>query len=100
MDKAHDLDHPFSTLTEEDREDPFAVIKVICQQDTLFNMRVKFFVLFSAAMGSNELEDDTPIMKANRMWLFRLTIQLYEAAYLIHMLQLEGRLTYDIMNKQ
>jgi len=96
MTKKHDHESPYVALDEGDWKDPFIFIEHYCMCDTLFNARVEFFAIFSAAMGSGSLEDDTPLEKSERMSFFQLGIQLIEAAYRIEELHKTGQMVYRI----
>jgi hypothetical protein len=85
-----------STLTAEDRKDPFRVIRRYCSNDTPFKMRADYYDLFLAAMYSNHLEADEPEEKGDKMWLLHLTFELLEAAHWIDHLLGKKRLIYSI----
>ena len=85
-----------ATLSEKDRQDPFRVLKMYCQNYSPFQIRWKYQDLFTAAMYSDHNDDEEPRVKGDRMWLMHITIQLAEAAYLINKLIEEKKLTYSI----
>jgi hypothetical protein len=96
MSKKHDHESPYVALNEEERADPFGVLEDYCINNTLFNARVDFFAVFSAAMGSGSFKDDTPLDKSRRMWFFQQGIQLIEAIYRIEELHKTGQMVYRI----
>lgn len=96
MKEKEDWEHYLATLDEADRADPFKVIEAFAEQDTAFERRKAVFEIFSAAMGGEGLEADTPFQKSGRMWLLGMLMKLIEACYLIDDLRESKRLVYVI----
>jgi hypothetical protein len=96
MSNKQDQRNHYVTLQPRDKEDPFSILADYCTHDSLFNTRIEFFTMFSAAMCSQQLEADNPQQKAHRMWFFEQGIKLIESIYLIYELHITGQLVYKI----
>jgi hypothetical protein len=79
-------------LEEDERKEPVSALQSLCRGHALHDKRSMLWNIFHAAFGSDTLEDDTPLQKANLFYDFIQMIKLHEAAFLIHQQIEEGKL--------